>query len=354
MPLPIAIQYLEKYKSIIKENPLIATEIENVLRWVSYLVSGRFNNSNIISELIYTSSSLLQISNDILLKRAFNWKSNFSEVVERLKIFVTIIEYTQVFFEISAKKLAGEAGKWITIAIIQITKTVIKLILLFKYNVGIQRQIPFLPLDRQRDVPSKGYNPPTVESEANSDQAAHSASERTVVTLPRSGRVIRTLDSAPPRSKRTWVLPSESSLINKILGKEDKNAPPTELNDTQKLAEVLHILRPLVHLSTMKTFGQSSWAPYLVSFGMDVTSLKLMSASNTIWNTSERLELNQRSFSMFLYLMRSPFYDNYTKVRIIRILTILSERIPLFGSLLKPFIQYLPEWQRTYFYVWNA
>lgn len=109
MPVTLTIRYLDKYKSIIKENPLIATEIENVLRWVSYLVSGeiqfslcclsdyesiksiysyfdclfsysflgRFNNSNIISELVYTSSSLLQICNDILLRRAFNWKSNF-------------------------------------------------------------------------------------------------------------------------------------------------------------------------------------------------------------------------------------------------------------------------------------
>lgn len=230
----------------------------------------------------------------------------------------------------------------------------VKLILLFKYNTGLQRQIAFMPLDRQRDVPTRGLNPPTVETEPSPDQSGNQPNGQSIVTLPRSGRVIRTLDNAPPRQKRTWRLPTETTLINQILGREDKNAPPTVLNDIQKLAEVLHILRPLVHLSTMKTFGPNSWTPSVVSFGMDVTSLRLLNQPRNLWNASERLELNQRSFSLFLYLMRSPFYDKYTKVKIIRILTILSERIPLFGSLLKPLIQYLPEWQRTYFYVWNA
>lgn len=224
--------------------------------------------------------------------------------------------------------------------------------LVFYYGEGVGRQIPYQPVDRVRDVPRDGCIPPTRDIVAPNPENSHKPSDDTKVKLKRSGRLIRTLDHAPPRSKRTWNLSDDPLSIIKMMGKE---GPPTPLNDSQKLGEILHILRPLAHLTTMSKFGQDAWTPYLLSFGMDITSLHLMGDTRgRTFTASERAEIAHRSLSLFMYLMRSPFYDSFTKKRILAILRTLADRIPIFGSLIRPYILYLPEWQKTYFYVWNS
>lgn len=137
--------------------------------------------------------------------------------------------------------------------------------------------------------------------------------------------------------------------------KQKRTALPSDLSELQVVGEVLHIIRPVAHLTAIAGFGVASWTPYFVSLGMDVTSLRLLSdPPSKLWNINERLELSQRSFALLLYLLRSPFYDNYTKQRILSIMRFMSNHIPLFGRLIRPLIDYLPEWQRTYFYVWNV
>lgn len=126
------------------------------------------------------------------------------------------------------------------------------------------------------------------------------------------------------------------------------------------------------------------WTPYLVSLGLDLFSLRLLQGDNSnflknnfldennilqvidlstnkskndniddIWNWSEKIEIQRRYLSLFMYLLRSPFYDRHTKQRLIRILTIFANYIPIFGRLVRPFILYLPEWQQIYFNVWG-
>lgn len=131
--------------------------------------------------------------------------------------------------------------------------------------------------------------------------------------------------------------------------------------------------------------GVDKWSPYAVSFGLDLLSLRLLQGSNfalgqknsvlnlitrhsvatsgaaddpsdpvdDVWNWSEQAEIQRRYMSLFMYLLRSPFYDQYTKERLLRLLSVFANNIPIFGRLLRPFVAYLPEWQRVYFYVWN-
>lgn len=188
--------------------------------------------------------------------------------------------------------------------------------------------------------------------------------EDSTITLKRSGRVMRTLESAPNRSQRTWSLPGVTDgrtdsrtdpRMKQLLDRTRKDAPPSDLSEIQLVGELIHILRPLGHLVSMGLFGPTAWSPYLVSLGMDVTSLKLLhEPRDKIWNLAESIELGQRSFALLLYLLRSPFYDRYTKERILRFLYFCSEKIPIFGRLIRPMVDYLPEWQKTYFYVWGG
>lgn len=230
-----------------------------------------------------------------------------------------------------------------------------------------------MPLDRIRGLkdPRCQEGPPIVDpacsvKEINEDaEEEHILKESESFRLKGSGRVIRTIDQAPPRNLRLWNPPGGKGPCNgstihtvslqEFLEKNKRDAPPSLLDENQTLGEILHIIRPVAHLAGMGVFGEKSWAPYLVSVGMDLTSLKLLSEpSNKLWNVSERIELGQRSFALILYLLRSPFYDKYTKQRILTTLRFLSDHIPIFGRLIRPLIDYLPEWQRVYFYVWSV
>ena len=59
---------------------------------------------------------------------------------DKLKTWLTIVEYSEVFIEISAKRLWGDKGKWIIVVILQLFKYVISCIgmkeALLSFKVG--------------------------------------------------------------------------------------------------------------------------------------------------------------------------------------------------------------------------
>lgn len=84
------------------------------------IVSGRINNSHVVSELVYCLSNLLVMFNDQIIRRARNMDPNAT--VDKIKLWLTVVEYSEVFCELSAKKLWGTRGKWILIISVQIFK----------------------------------------------------------------------------------------------------------------------------------------------------------------------------------------------------------------------------------------
>lgn len=259
----------------------------------------------------------------------------------------------------------------------------IKLVLLLKYKQGLQRQQPLLPLDRRSDLIclQRNHNQNLNNNRRQQERAAEieaeallpsvvveevideseqlpcsSTSDATdTQTLKRSGRIMRTLEKAPPRSQRTWMLPTADLRFRQMIEKNKKDAPPSSLTEHQVIGEVLHIIKPVAHLGAMAGLGTSAWTPYFLSLSLDVASLKLLhEPPDKVWNLNESVELGQRSFALLLYLLRSPFYDRYTKERILRSLSLLSDHVPIIGRFIRPLVSYLPEWQRTYFYVWGS
>lgn len=115
---------------------------------------------------------------------------------------------------------------------------------------------------------------------------------------------------------------------------------------------MMHLLRPVTHLACMGLWGTRSWKPWVVSFAMDIASLRLHSNSRTL-KREEKQELTRRTYALCYYLMRSPFYDTCTKKRLLGILVMFSERIPLLGNIAGILAQAIPEWQNTYSYMWT-
>lgn len=390
----------EQYRSYLKNNPILISEIESALYWISYLLTTtKFHNSRVISELLYSCSSLLTLFNDNLLRNSYGLENGTNKSVYIFQIILQFIEYIQVFAELAAIQVYGRYGKWIVVSIIEIIKASIRLLLLFYFQQGITRNQYILPLNRKQEFEKYQMNKkfPKKESQSsassNVDEAIvlneefenesltsinplQSGIDDQAFQLRSSGRLIRNIEKAPPKEKRIWITPAQTKKLRIFLKKNHINSPSvTQLNRKRLIGELLHILRPLVHLTTGTIVGgfQDKWQPYIVALGLDLVSIQLLKGNcdstnllgivfsptktdedvDEIWNWSERIELQKRYISLFMYLLRSPFYDQYTKQRLIRLLSLFANYIPLFGRLVKPFIAYLPEWQQVYFYVWN-
>lgn len=106
-------------------------------------------------------------------------------------------------------------------------------------------------------------------------------------------------------------------------------------------------------VASMFTFSEHSWKPWLFSLAMDLISLQLHGGLLR-WQAKEKSEIVRRRVSLLLYLMRTPFYNHYTKAMVFKILQFLSATIPLVKMIVDPVLAYIPIWQNTYCYNWGS
>jgi len=260
-------------------------------------------------------------------------------------VLLTIVEYLEVFIELGAEKMLGEAGKWLIVIIIQIFKAALRFFLLFYYKSGIQCSPLIPPLDR-----SKLLKKESKDNSTDQDAEDKIPEKRVLWHGSRTKRHVRTLTAVPEDGFRTWKLPQQPERQRNAT--KDSQVPTT-LTSKQLLGESLYISRPLIHLGSMFLFGQNSWKPWLMSCTADVSSLVLLGDAKDL-NSVEQAEVSRRSLLLLFYLLRSPFYDQYSKVKIIGLLRYLSDTIPGISLLLVPLLEYLPTWQKIYFYNWST
>jgi len=329
------------YKNWVSRNPQTASDFETSAKWISYFIAGRVNNSQIVSELVYSLSNLLVLFNDRIISRSQELEPPAQH--DRLKVWLTVLEYSEVFLELSAARLWGNKGKWLIIVCVQIFKCVSRMLLVFHYKESIIEHPPVPVL--QRKALEASCNDTSVGNlpQAHLDSISF--------TLRHSGKVIRKVDSSPPVAFRTWK-PIEPTTC------DNKQTIEQALIDRQLVAETLYIIKPIVHLSSAACFGNNTWKPWIISLALDLYSLRLYRSCKKIDYNSlskkQKLQISRRSVALVLYLLRSPFYEKHSRERIDVFLKGMSKRVPLAHLICNPLMQYLPFWQRTYFYMWST
>ncbi|XP_020706267.2 peroxisomal membrane protein PEX16 [Athalia rosae] len=326
------LKYFEEYKNWVTSNPQLVGDIESTVKWLSYFTAGRINNSTLMSELVYSMSNLLVLFNDRLINAKTQIETELSESHSKIRIWLTVLEYSEVLLEISATKLWGETGKWLIIVLLQAFKTLMRLVLVYFYKERVTQNPPIPPLKREK-IPE---NIDSIEKEGFS--------------LKRSRKVIRKVHSGGYSHFRTWApLPP--------LGTKEREIS-TNLSPRRKmiLAETLYILKPLLHLGCMSISGRNHWKPWFISLILDLTSLNMYNSETKAVpvQKEEFEEISRRQVALLLYILRSPFYDNYSRVKIYALLELLSKNLPLARMVTEPILKYLPHWQSTYFYMWST
>ncbi|KAL0024326.1 hypothetical protein WJX79_009218 [Trebouxia sp. C0005] len=253
-----------------------------------------------------------------------------------------------------------------------------------------------------RSIPSQHSNLPSLAS----TQAEQGSADRSDVTTPLSPvrEASKDLSShplppSPGSSPYWWDLPqdalwpeeeaqseleSESSLTTTAGEKmrevqaaaKQQQALATTLI---KAGEVANICRPLAYVIALRWYGRKSWKPWLFSLAVDVISghlsnvgakvaqreiksddvkpglstsgsmLLLYSLQAFKWNQAEQRELTRRKLLIMFYLIRSPFFDQYTKGVVDLSLSVLRP-VPLVGSLAEKAREILYGIQQYYTY----
>ena len=109
-------------------------------------------------------------------------------------------------------------------------------------------------------------------------------------------------------------------LISKAL-KQPLSSPihlVSQLKGWRRLGEYVFILRPLIYAFAVRRYGYKSYKPWILSLVLELLSFSsAFSLGSFTFNSSltelEKKEMKRRVFLFVYYILRNPFYDQFTK-----------------------------------------
>ncbi|KAJ5765544.1 Peroxisome membrane protein Pex16 [Penicillium odoratum] len=359
-------KWLSLYEDFVTKNASSVGQVESALRSLTYIIPGRYRESEVASECVHSGVQLLSLYHDSLVSRVVSrlpatvprppptphtrytkyWTSR-SSLYRRVALALQMLQYTELLWEMSARR-RGQKTRWRIVVFIEFAKAICRLLLLRLTNSRPlvspplpEREVDPRPTDDNEESDWNGMDTPI--SDRSSDLSW---------TMPRTGLSLPSLPDVNDVS---------NYLISKVLTADDIKPAKTLLHRVTgqgQLAEVLYILRPVVYALAMQRWSgdKRSWRPWLIGFGMEYGCRQLAKrdfrervAGGLRGLTGlEREELKKRGWSMGWWLMRGAFYENITKSWL-RSLTNKMKGKPLLdlvGSVVEDY-EYL--WDNYYF-----
>lgn len=347
-----------KYDDYILRNASSITSIESTLRTLTYLLPGRFQDSEAASETLYAFLNLLGIHHDSILARAIEklprnnaknlpitahnrytkyWSSK-SKIYRLLSTAITTLQHLSFLLEIIARKNFGEKGRWRIIISIEAIKAFCRIVLL---DTTRSKPLVFPHVsDRQVDP---------AEIEESLDHAALSSS------------YVEATDKQPSLANGTLAVGSDTVsneksiaekfssqddvtnyLMKKVLYVEDLRPAANLVHSVSglgKFAEVMYTVRPVIYAFLLsRSKDKRNWTPWLVGITIEYVARELakrdfdkkVPGGLRALTKLEKEEMNRRAWSMGWWAIRGAFYQNVTKPKLDVFINGL-EKVPLLG-----------------------
>ncbi|PWY65344.1 peroxisomal membrane protein pex16 [Aspergillus heteromorphus CBS 117.55] len=357
-------RWLPLYEEFVTKNASSVSQVESALRSLTYIIPGRYRDSEISSECVHSGVQLLSLYHDSLVSRVVSrlpstaprpipspharytkfWTSR-SLLYKKIALSLQMVQYTELLWEMTARR-RGEKVRWRVVILIEVIKAICRLLLLRLTN---SRPLVSPPL------PEREVDPRFLEEEDsdwNGMQTPVSQQSSDSWTMPRTGLSLPSLPDVNGLS---------NYLITKVLTADDIKPPKALLRRVTgqgQLAEVLYILRPIIYALAMERYcgNKRSWRPWLIGFGMEYGCRQLSKSDFRETVTGglrgltglEREEMRKRGWAMGWWCMRGAFYEDITK-SLLKSLTGKMKGKPLvdlIGSVVEDY-EYL--WDSYYF-----
>jgi peroxin-16 len=234
-------------------------------------------------------------------------------------------------------KRKGERIRWRVVVVLEIVKAICRLFLLKITNLR-PLVTPALP---EREVIVEEETPPEHEDEdamleAELDERS-SSPQRKEYKMKRTGLSLPDIPNPGDIS---------SYLLSKVLTADDIKAPSAllnKVNGSAQLAEILHILQPVIYAVAMSlNRDKKNWQPWLLGLSIEYAARQLRK-DGLRTTPLEREQWNKRGWAMGWWAMRGAFYENVTK----GFLHSTSQRLP--GLISGVLDDYLYLWDGYYF-----
>lgn len=264
-------------------------------------------------------------------------------------MFLQMIIYTEMLWEMTAKRRGGEKSRWKVVVILEALKAICRLLLL---RITRSRPLVTPVLPEREPIPEDA----TQEDE---EEAFRSESEL-MDEVSVSGSASGSERPVKPAHEREWAMPRtgmslpslpdsgdiSSYLLGRVLTADDIKPASKLLNQLQgsgQGAEILHILSPLVYAAALARSGnKKSWTPWLIGLAVEYAARQLRDRGLRT-TALERDEWNRRGWAMGWWAMRGACYENVTK----GVVGGVTRRMPGFIAGILEDYEYL--WENYYF-----
>jgi len=311
---------VQSYERFISKNIEITQNIDQFGRLI--LPFFLREESLIESEAGYTILNVLSWYHNTILSK-YQIKNIRLQKDERFKTYfkvgqiIQLIEYLTLMIEMGLVKL--NKSRYPVVLVIEIAKSLLKLYSIFKAKTQTPIYIDY-------------KNLPTDESIQYEEQPQSVTRDPSINNLFGEGA-----DAVP-----------------KLL-----LAPLSSKNTDHRLlyaGEVLKAIRPVIYvLSLMRFGGSTSWRPFIISLCVDVVAQVITRiALSQPQYTDKRShvleeELSTRESNFTYYLLKSPAFEITIKPLLEKMIHIIG-KIPLLGSLLANWLEFVVVCQRYFYY----
>ncbi|XP_062224249.1 peroxisome biogenesis protein 16-like [Phragmites australis] len=371
---------MEAYKLWVRKNRDLVRSLESLANGLTWILPERFANSEIAPEAVYALLGVVSSVNQHIIDTPTEVHSLASkEQAIPWGLVVSVLKDVEAVVEVAAQHFVGDDRKWGFLAVTEGVKAGVRLAAFRQSGYKMLLQGGEVANEEEVTVPEDNYGVngngvPVIYPMNGHSQNGHKSAPNGLdgkygfVSKSLEGRAVAALNkfgqNAKMMSDPMWMRlqPTPEPPVMVL----EKPKPTLASIWSAKgvsgrlffLGEVVHIFRPLVYVLLIRKFGIRSWTPWLVSLAVELTSLGIHSHVTDLnhrggkvlqLSSAERDELKRRKMMWALYVMRDPFFANYTKRHLQKAEKMLNP-VPLIGFLTGKLMELLEGVQTRYTY----